>query len=147
LQFKKMMTPGLKYEDFNEMPRIFLVEPIHASLALIAFYLFPEREKQTIDFLSEELQALARVPARAGADVALAGPALGRLGTPGVLRVVAPLVILAIACAAVLSWQQRQRAAEIEELDAQLLASDLPIDAYLDQGFAAWLKRRALQQP
>jgi hypothetical protein len=92
-------------------------------------------------------QALARVPARAGADVALAGPALGRLGTPGVLRVVAPLVILAIACAAVLSWQQRQRAAEIEELDAQLLASDLPIDAYLDQGFAAWLKRRALQQP
>lgn len=55
LQFKKMMTPGLKYEDFNDMPRIFLVEPIHASLALIAFYLFKDREQETIDFLKNEL--------------------------------------------------------------------------------------------
>lgn len=55
LQFKKMMDSELKYEDFNEMPRIFLVEPIHASFALIAFYLFDEREKETIDFLQKEL--------------------------------------------------------------------------------------------
>jgi len=53
-QFEKMMTLT-KYEDFNEMPRIFLVEPIHASLALIAFFLFPEREKQTLEFLKREL--------------------------------------------------------------------------------------------
>lgn len=58
LQFKKMMTPGLKYEDFIEMPRIFLVEPIHASLALIAFYLFPEREAETIEFLKKELNII-----------------------------------------------------------------------------------------
>ena len=55
LQFKKMMDPESKYEDFDEMPRIFLVEPIHASFALIAFYLFDEREKETIDFLQKEL--------------------------------------------------------------------------------------------
>lgn len=55
LQFKKMMSPDMKYDDFNEMPRIFLVEPIHASFALIAFYLFDEREKETIDFLKREL--------------------------------------------------------------------------------------------
>lgn len=55
LQFKKMMHPESKYEDFNEMPRIFLVEPIHASFALIAFYLFDDREKETIDFLKREL--------------------------------------------------------------------------------------------
>ncbi|MBB4801687.1 AAA family ATPase [Flavobacterium aquidurense] len=54
-QFKKMMDPTSKYEDFKEMPRIFLVEPIHASFALIAFYLFDEREKETIDFLKKEL--------------------------------------------------------------------------------------------
>jgi predicted ATPase/uncharacterized protein YqgQ len=58
LQFKKMMTHGLKYEDFNDMPRIFLVEPIHASLALIAFYLFPEREAETIEFLKNELNII-----------------------------------------------------------------------------------------
>jgi len=55
LQFKKMMSPDMKYEDFNEMPRIFLVEPIHASFALIAFYLFDEREQETLEFLQKEL--------------------------------------------------------------------------------------------
>lgn len=54
-QFKKMMDPKSKYEDFKEMPRIFLVESIHASFALIAFYLFDEKEKETIDFLKREL--------------------------------------------------------------------------------------------
>lgn len=57
-QFDKMMKDGLKYEDFNEMPRIFLVESIHASFALIAFYLFPEREEQTIEFLKKELNII-----------------------------------------------------------------------------------------
>lgn len=58
LQFKKMMTTGVKYKDFNEMPRIFLVEPIHASFALIAFYLFDDREKETIKFLKKELNII-----------------------------------------------------------------------------------------
>jgi hypothetical protein len=35
------------------------------------------------------------------------------------------------------AWQQMQ---ELEDLDAALLASDLPIDAYLDRGFQQWLK-------
>jgi hypothetical protein len=42
-----------------------------------------------------------------------------------------------------LHWQQTQRLAEIEEIDAELLTDDLPIDAYLDRGFEAWLKKRA----
>ncbi len=29
---------------------------------------------------------------------------------------------------------------ELEELDAQILSSELPIDAYLDGGFQTWLK-------
>ena len=37
------------------------------------------------------------------------------------------------------SYQQTQR--EIEELDVQILSSDLPIDAYLDRGFQTWLTR------
>ena len=36
-------------------------------------------------------------------------------------------------------WQAYQQTNEIEELDAQILTSDLPIDAYLDQGFRNWL--------
>ena len=54
-----------------------------------------------------------------------------------------PLVTLAIGLAAVYSWEQKQRAAEVEELDALVLTGELPIDAYLDHGFEAWLKRRA----
>ncbi len=36
-------------------------------------------------------------------------------------------------------WQVYQQVNEIEELDAQILSSDLPFDAYLDQGFRNWL--------
>ena len=36
-------------------------------------------------------------------------------------------------------WQVYQRVSDIVELDAQILSSDLPIDAYLDQGFRNWL--------
>ena len=50
---------------------------------------------------------------------------------------------LAIVAAAVFGYQQWlawQDLAELEDLDAQILTSDLPIDAYLDRGFQLWLK-------
>jgi len=92
-------------------------------------------------------RALAAYRPRRAEAVTLAGGGTARLGgLRGVLlRIVLPAAILSAAFAATYAWQQRQRAAEVEELEAQLLASDLPIDAYLDQGFAAWLKRRASQ--
>jgi hypothetical protein len=37
-------------------------------------------------------------------------------------------------------WQTAQQQRDIEETDAAILASELPIEAYLDQGFEAWLK-------
>ena len=37
-------------------------------------------------------------------------------------------------------WQAYQEIREIEETDAALLSSDLPIDAYLDRGFQNWLR-------
>ena len=38
-------------------------------------------------------------------------------------------------------WQAAQQARDIEETDAAILSSELPIEAYLDGGFQAWLKR------
>ncbi len=38
-------------------------------------------------------------------------------------------------------WRNFQQISENEELDAQILSSDLPIDAYLDRGFQNWLTR------
>ena len=37
-------------------------------------------------------------------------------------------------------WQAYQQLNDIEETDAAILSSDLPIDAYLDRGFQNWLK-------
>lgn len=68
---------------------------------------------------------------------------LGRFGGVGgfSLRFILPTVLMVAGVVGIYTWQQEQRAAEAEELDAQLLTADLPIDAYLDRGFEAWLKK------
>jgi len=38
-------------------------------------------------------------------------------------------------------WQSAQQARDIEDTDAAILSSDLPIEAYLDRGFQNWLTR------
>lgn len=40
-------------------------------------------------------------------------------------------------------WTELERAAEFEEVDTALLSDDLPINAYLDRGFDAWIQRSA----
>jgi len=57
------------------------------------------------------------------------------------LRVLLPALLLAAGLVSIYGWQKEQRAADIEELDSRLLTDDLPIDAYLDRGFEAWLKK------
>jgi hypothetical protein len=85
-----------------------------------------------------------RVPQQEAAPaLAWAGGILGSFGGIGgfSLRFVAPVVLLVAGLFAIYGWQQEQRAQVVEELDALLLTDDLPIDAYLDRGFEAWLKK------
>jgi hypothetical protein len=81
-----------------------------------------------------------REPALAWAD-----NVLGRFGGAGgfSLRLLLPAALLVAGLFAIYSWQQEQRVADLEEIDARLLADELPIDAYLDRGFEAWLKKRS----
>ena len=86
-------------------------------------------------------------------ELALAGA--GRAGvlssgpTQFLTRIVLPAAFLVAAAIGLQQWQEAQRAAsqlaqrvaEIEELDSGLLTGDLPIKAYLDEDFQAWLKR------
>ena len=51
------------------------------------------------------------------------------------------MVLIAAAAFGYQQWQVYQQTREIEELDVQILSSDLPIDAYLDRGFQTWLTR------
>ncbi len=89
-------------------------------------------------------QALARQ--RVGSPVAVlawAENVMGRFGGPSSLipRMLLPMAILILGLIAINQWRDSQVAAEIEEIDAAVLTGDLPLDAYLDKGFDAWLKR------
>ena len=44
------------------------------------------------------------------------------------------------------SWRTQQDAGELLEMDAAILTSDVPLDAYLDRGFQNWLKHLDDQQ-
>ena len=57
------------------------------------------------------------------------------------LRIVLPVALMVVGVIGIYTSQQAQQAADVEQLDAQLLTDDLPIDAYLDRGFEAWLKK------
>jgi uncharacterized iron-regulated membrane protein len=96
---------------------------------------------------SREL-ALARQRQEPAAAFAWADHALVRFGgwSGLALRVLLPLAMLVASGIAIYSWEQNQRAEELEEIDSQLLTDDLPIDAYLDRGFQNWLKKRAAEQ-
>lgn len=89
-------------------------------------------------------QALARMRSERAPAMAWAGDIAGRFGGLGGLsaRLLLPIVVLIVGLVAIYAWEHNQRVAEVEEIDALLLASDLPIDAYLDKGFEAWLKKR-----
>jgi hypothetical protein len=90
-------------------------------------------------------QALARQRVAAPRTVLawadnLTGGGLG--GSASVFsRFLLPAAMLILGLIAVNTWQQSQAVQELVEIDSGVLTSDLPIDAYLDRGFDAWLKR------
>lgn len=54
------------------------------------------------------------------------------------------LLSIAVLLAGIITihqWYEFQTANEIEEIDANVLTGELPLDAYLDKGFDTWLKR------
>lgn len=83
-------------------------------------------------------QALGRAHGIAG----LPGSVAGGRARPfyGQARFWLALLILAAGVFGYQQWLAWQDLAELEDLDAQILTSDLPIDAYLDRGFQLWLK-------
>ena len=83
-------------------------------------------------------RALAHQP-RPVARLAVAGIASGlNFGWIGQL---APLLVLVGGLVGINYWHQTQRAAEMADIDVQVLIDDLPLNAYADKGFGAWLGR------
>lgn len=61
----------------------------------------------------------------------------------GRVSVAIPLLALVVGLAGIHQYEEQKRVAEIAELDAAVLSDELPLTAYLDQGFNAYLEQRA----
>lgn len=81
--------------------------------------------------------AAVTMPGALGAGATLGG------GNPGwwvKLGSVLPLLVLAAGLLLIDQWNTRSQISAAAEIDAALLADDLPPDAYSDAGFAEFLK-------
>lgn len=92
--------------------------------------------------------AIARKKPESGVAMA-AGQLAGRAGAMfsfaflGRMSVIVPLMALVIGLAGIYQYEEQQRIAEVAELDAEVLSDELPLTAYLDEGFNAYLEQRA----
>lgn len=62
----------------------------------------------------------------------------------GRVAIAAPLLALVAGLAGVYQYEQQRHIAEIAELDAAVLSDELPLTAYLDHGFNAYLAAQPL---
>ncbi|AIO25341.1 MULTISPECIES: DUF3619 family protein [Burkholderia] len=86
------------------------------------------------------------VPAFAGAAGAYGTAPAGRpqAGRPSFARRLLrawPLALLLAGLVGIAYWEDMQRTAELADIDAAMLSDDLPLNAYLDHGFNAYLSR------
>ncbi|RFU43817.1 DUF3619 family protein [Paraburkholderia sp. DHOC27] len=88
------------------------------------------------------------VPALAGAGAAGAAGGLPPVELPPRRRLrfsrfalAWPLAALVVSLVAIAYWEDQQRTAELADIDAAMLSDDLPLTAYLDHGFNAYLSR------
>jgi hypothetical protein len=94
----------------------------------------------------ETVEAHVFVPALAGAgtgmsmdDIASAAPQrTGRRPLRG-LALLVPLALLVVTLVGVASWEDQRRIDENADIDAAMLSDDVPLSAYLDHGFHAYL--------
>jgi hypothetical protein len=78
---------------------------------------------------------LRTAPAFAGGGTAGGGRSLWTSG-----KLWLGILLIAAVGVGFQQWRAYQQLADVEETDAAILSSDLPIDAYLDRGFQNWLR-------
>jgi hypothetical protein len=87
----------------------------------------------------ETALAHAREPALTHAGVGVLAGGTGWLSSPRALMRVAGLILIIFLLVYWQRLQQPQPPAEYADIDAALLTDDLPVTAYLDEGFEVWL--------
>ncbi|AJF00327.1 DUF3619 family protein [Pandoraea apista] len=81
---------------------------------------------------------LAGVGAVHSPDIGGPRRAFDKLGRLGLLW---PLAALVIGLAGIAYWEHRQHIQDLADIDAAVLSDELPLSAYADHGFNAYLKR------
>jgi hypothetical protein len=87
------------------------------------------------------LRVLAKVPqqvlaGQSGHFLGKSFPWLARVG------LAVPLIVVALGLTSMYQYEQQRRIRETAEIDAAVLADELPLSAYLDHGFNAYLAKR-----
>jgi hypothetical protein len=137
-------------------PRAAQLERLEARLGLRLGALLNEQAARTPHDVSERLrvareQALARARESrlltAGADIVVGN---GRSATLGRLpswlfrfASVMPLIVLVAGMVLIDEWHDRAQIEAAADVDVNLLADELPPDAYSDAGFVEYLKEDA----
>lgn len=85
------------------------------------------------------LRALLPQAVSAGQDGRLFRDPFSWLGRMGLA---VPLVALVAGLIGIYQFEQEQRIKELAEIDAAVLADELPLSAYVDDGFNAYLAKR-----
>jgi hypothetical protein len=58
------------------------------------------------------------------------------------MGIAVPLVVLVVGLTGMYQYEQKRRIADTAEIDAEVLSDELPLSAYLDHGFNAFLAKR-----
>lgn len=66
-----------------------------------------------------------------------------RMAWLGGMGLAVPVIVVALGLAGIYQFEQQRRISDTAEIDAEMLADELPISAYLDQGFNAFLANRS----
>lgn len=127
------MTTPASLHPFNERELGLLVRhQLNASLNELS-------KSHTERLFAARQAALNRYPARQ-AELSLA--TLGRDGLVWCEEKLRPFIYASALVLTLLAGNQmldQQREADLEDIDTALLSDELPIGAYLDQGFQSWL--------
>lgn len=108
---------------------------------------FARRVAQRLSASARELDDGTAARLRAARERALAAGGEGRrwpgalLPRAAALRTACAMLAVLLFSAAGEYWNTAARVSVQQELDTALLSDDLPIDAYLDTEFKAWLQR------
>lgn len=112
------------------------------------------RVRQALDESADALDSRVRLRLHAARQAALARAAAAPVQAIGIggqvielmpqtLRIFLIASALAIGVVGSWYWNNFQQVEKYEAIDSALLADELPIDAYLDRGFHAWLERQS----